>query len=805
MKKNMHKDLGRKKIVVLWLTLVFVLGMFTPSIGSKNVKIMNSQSSEMINNDAKGLADVTNAIDSDTIHQEGPLSNPDFIPLGADAPWANLNWQYRKEITINHSKVDATLIDFPVLVSLNSDADLARNAQDDGDDIAFTNFDGGQLAHEIEYFDNDTGELLAWVKVPSLSGSVNTSLYLYYGNSSCENMQNPENVWHPNFVMVQHFHESSGTHYDSTSYGNDGSPQGILNQSAVGKIDGADKLDGSDDYVEVANNESLQLTNAISVEVWAKADSFSSYRTIAAKDDIYTFSEWWFGYNYLNKLDFKFNAHHGVSINSNTVITDSDWHHLVGVYNGSHIYVFVDGTLDSTPLSCSSIPNNVGTLNIGYTKYWNCCRFNGLIDEVRVLNASIDASWVATEYNNQNDPSTFHSVGSEETAEMKPTANFTYTPENPSTQDLIQFTDTSTDYDGTIVSWWWDFDDGTNSTLQNPTHKYADNGTYDVSLTVTDDDGAKSTVQKQIAVDNVPPVADFTYSPSNPFTIDTIQFVDTSTDYDGTIVSWWWDFDDGANSTLQNPSHKYVNDGSYEVNLTVTDDDGYEDTKIKTIVVKVNQPPKIPTVDGPKYGKIEGSYDYTFVSTDPEGENIRYYIDWGDGTIDEWIGPYASGSTESVTHTWSKIGDFQIKAKAKDIRNIESGWSEPKTVKITEKGPIGIKIKLVSIGRVSAYITNNCEETLHNIHWNISAKRDKLIGDIDVSKNGTIDELPSEGLKKRVRISTWSLGSKLRDRIVRRFGLVDITATATFDGITITETGKAFVIGRLVIKLLFRK
>jgi len=804
MKKNMHKDLGRKKIVVLWIALVFVLGMFTPSIGSKNVKIMNNHSSEMMNNDAKGLVDSTDTIDSDTIQQEEPLSNPGFIPLGADPPWANLNWQYRKEITINHSKVDATLINFPVLVSLNSDADLASNAQEDGNDIAFTDVGGSQLAHEIEYFDNDTGELLAWVKVPSLSGSVNTSLYLYYGNPGAPGQQDAAGVWDSNFVMVQHLSETSGTHYDSTSYGNDGLPQGILNQSAVGKVDGADEFDGSDDYVEVANNDSLQLINAISVEVWAKANSFSSYRTIAAKDDLCTFSEWWFGYNYLNKLDFKFNGQHGVSINSNTVITDSDWHHLVGVYNGSHIYVFVDGTLDSTPLSCPNILNNVGTLNIGYTKYWNCCHFNGLIDEVRILNVSIDASWVATEYNNQNDPSTFHSVGSEETAEMKPTANFTYTPENPSTQDVIQFTDTSTDYDGTIVSWWWDFDDGANSTLQNPSHQYADNGTYDVSLTVTDDDGATDLKQKQVTVDNVAPVADFTYSPSNPFTIDTIQFTDTSTDYDGTIVSWWWDFDDGANSTLQNPSHQYIGDGTYDVSLIVTDDDGYEDTKIKTIVVTVNQPPEIPTIGGPKYGKIGGSYDYTFVSTDPEDEGISYYIDWGDGTNSGWIGPYASGSTESATHMWSNIGDFQIKAKAKDTNDIESGWSELKTVKITEEGPIGIKIKLVSIGRVSAYITNNCNESLYNIHWNISAKRDKLIGEIDVSKNGTIDELPSEGLGKRVRISTWSLGDRLRDRIVRKFGLVDITATATFEGVTITETGKAFVIGRLVIKLLFR-
>jgi PKD repeat protein len=73
---------------------------------------------------------------------------------------------------------------------------------------------------------------------------------------------------------------------------------------------------------------------------------------------------------------------------------------------------------------------------------------------------------------------------------------------------------------------------------------------------------------------NQPPVSDFTYSPVSPTTIDLIQFTDTSTDSDGTIVSWSWDFGDGTISSIRNPQHQYDDDGMYLVTLYVIDNDG---------------------------------------------------------------------------------------------------------------------------------------------------------------------------------------------------------------------------------------
>ena len=168
---------------------------------------------------------------------------------------------------------------------------------------------------------------------------------------------------------------------------------------------------------------------------------------------------------------------------------------------------------------------------------------------------------------------------------IPPTANFTYSPSSPNDSNVIQFTDQSTDSDGHIICRRWDFGDEGNSTLQNPTHKYADNGTYQVTLTILDNDSEINSLSKIIMVSNVPPAAAFTYSPSSPSDSDMIQFTDQSTDSDGHIISRRWDFGDGNSSSIQNPSHQYGNTGTYEVTLTVNDNDASVSEINKEIII----------------------------------------------------------------------------------------------------------------------------------------------------------------------------------------------------------------------------
>jgi PKD repeat protein len=166
-----------------------------------------------------------------------------------------------------------------------------------------------------------------------------------------------------------------------------------------------------------------------------------------------------------------------------------------------------------------------------------------------------------------------------------PEAEFTFAPNTPSIQDQVNMTDTSSDLDGTIVSWFWDFGDKTNSTVQNPSHTYNEKGEWQVALTVTDNDGAKSLTTKTITVRNLEPEASFECNATEIQTDTGIQFTDKSIDPENKSLSWFWDFGDGNTSDLQTPTYKYATQGDYNVTLTVKDDENAISTYTKTLSV----------------------------------------------------------------------------------------------------------------------------------------------------------------------------------------------------------------------------
>jgi hypothetical protein len=72
------------------------------------------------------------------------------------------------------------------------------------------------------------------------------------------------------------------------------------------------------------------------------------------------------------------------------------------------------------------------------------------------------------------------------------------------------------------------------------------------------------------------------------------------------------------------------------------------------------------------------------MTIEPEGEQVFYKFDWGDGNFSDWIGPYASGETGEASHAWEELGDYEIKAIARDINGVQSDWSEPAFLSIVE-------------------------------------------------------------------------------------------------------------------------
>jgi hypothetical protein len=201
-------------------------------------------------------------------------------PAPGAGGWYPGGWLYRKPLSIGAGNVGSNLTDFPVLVSLASDTDLAADAQADFDDILFTAADGTtKLSHEIEKYNETTGELVAWVKVPTVSSSADTVFYMYYGNASATNQQDPTGVWSNGYAGVWHLKEDpSGTApqmNDSTSNTIHGTSVGSMTSGNQigGKIAGALDFDGSDDYLQSSDYDIL---STITVSAWVNWDAISA-------------------------------------------------------------------------------------------------------------------------------------------------------------------------------------------------------------------------------------------------------------------------------------------------------------------------------------------------------------------------------------------------------------------------------------------------------------------------------------------------------------------------------------------------
>jgi hypothetical protein len=353
-------------------------------------------------------------------------------PVGGEPEtWWNTSWTYRKSITIDHTKVNAALSNFPVLIDV-TDGDLASKAQADGDDIAFTDEDAAKLNHEIEFYNSTDGRLVVWVSVPSLSSSVDTVLYMYYGNAGASNQENVTAVWDSNFMMVQHLCESSGTHYDSTSNDNDGTAINGTLQGISGKIDGADDFDGTNDEVSVPHSNTLTgFASAFTASAWVKLDDVATQQGIINKYDTEGNQRSWY-------LDFRgttspkafgmSGSADGVAITTWTAsyaASAGTWYHVALVWQSGQVSKFyVNGQqLTTTGAGAiASIYNNTATpLYIG--RAWSAAgeRFlDGTVDEARISNVARSSSWIATSYNNQNNPSSFYAVGTEEAVPLGP-------------------------------------------------------------------------------------------------------------------------------------------------------------------------------------------------------------------------------------------------------------------------------------------------------------------------------------------------------------------------------------------------
>jgi PKD repeat protein len=245
-----------------------------------------------------------------------------------------------------------------------------------------------------------------------------------------------------------------------------------------------------------------------------------------------------------------------------------------------------------------------------------------------------------------------------------PVAAFTHAVE----ELTVSFTDESTDVDGALVSWSWEFGDGNASAVQHPVHAYGASGEYQVTLTVTDDAGASDSETKSVTVPtpgNQPPVVDFSSEADDL----TVTFTDLSYDPDGTVTSWLWEFGDGNSSSDRHPVHTYGGAGTYEVTLTVTDNEGATGSETQT--VSVTAPGNLPPVADFSLEVTDLTVAFTDQSNDPDGSIISWYWRFGDGGV---------SFDSSPTHTYEEPGTYSVTLTVSD--NNAGSDSETKSVTV---------------------------------------------------------------------------------------------------------------------------
>jgi len=173
---------------------------------------------------------------------------------------------------------------------------------------------------------------------------------------------------------------------------------------------------------------------------------------------------------------------------------------------------------------------------------------------------------------------------------QRPEAVGAYVPQNATSGTTVQFNARpSSDPDGRIVEYEWAFGDGSRTFGPRPQHVYEQSGTYNATLTVTDEHGATATTTATVEIANRPPEAAFQYPLTVPQPGETIMFdASNAVDPDGEIVRYEWDFNggtEGVTTELPTVSHAFDEPGTYVVSLRVTDDDGATDVIRKTVTV----------------------------------------------------------------------------------------------------------------------------------------------------------------------------------------------------------------------------
>lgn len=353
---------------------------------------------------------------------------------GACNGWGN-GYTYCRTVTIDHTKVSgSTQTDFPVLVTgtftyLKTVGNGGNVQSASGFDIIFTSDATGltTLKFERAVWSATTGTSEFWVKVSSVSVSVDTVIYLFYGNTLVSSDQSDHaNTWDSNFAGVWHFGDGTSLSLtDSTGNANNGTNHSAT--ACTGQIIGAVCFaSGAGQYVDFGNNASLEIVGKITVEAWVKyTDAIplapTLYPIIASnaptdQNGYLLRIHGGDGGGQQNQLFLQLDTGGGFQlISTGVVAVQNTIYSISGTYDttlATKAHLYTNGGIRSSAFNTNQIGASTDPVLTGQS-------WAGFIDELRISNIARSQDWALTGYNNMLTPSTFYTIGNETTQSLK--------------------------------------------------------------------------------------------------------------------------------------------------------------------------------------------------------------------------------------------------------------------------------------------------------------------------------------------------------------------------------------------------